>query len=102
MTVYMDRIKMTQYSLSPTANLIAATMLGEAQEFVTILISWINAFMMDRANKGDDEKETIQHLSHAVRTILEMLHSARTPGRGPFGPGEMGPKSFGVHFRSSG
>jgi hypothetical protein len=94
MTVYMDRTKTTQYSLSPTANLIVATMLAEAQEFVTVFISWINAFLMDRANKGDDEDETIQHLSHAVRTILEMLHAARAPGRGPFGAGEMGAKIF--------
>jgi hypothetical protein len=69
-------------------------MLAESQEFVTVLISWMNAFLTDRANKGDDETETIQHLSHALRTIMEMLHGARAPGRGPFVGREMGPKLF--------
>jgi hypothetical protein len=66
MTVYMDRTKTTHYSLSAIANLIASSMLAESQEFVTVLISWMNAFLTDRANKGDDEKGTIQHPSHAL------------------------------------
>jgi hypothetical protein len=84
MAIYMDRSTMTQFSLDPMANLIASTMLTEAQEFVTTLITWINTFLTDRGNKGDDEQETIQHMSHAIRTICEMLHAARAPGRGPF------------------
>jgi hypothetical protein len=51
-------------------------MLTEAQEFVTTLVSWISTFLTDRGNKGDDEAETIQHMSHAVRAIMEMLHAA--------------------------
>jgi hypothetical protein len=94
MVVYMDRSKTTMYSLSPLANLIASTMLTEAQEFVTTLITWINTFLTDRGNKGDDEQETIQHMSHAIRTICDMLHAARAPGRGPFRPGEKGVKIF--------
>jgi hypothetical protein len=94
MAVYMDRSATTMYSLSPVANLIASTMLTEAQEFVTTLITWINTFLTDRGNKGDDEQETIQHMAHAIRTICEMLHAARAPGRGPFRPGEKGVKIF--------
>jgi hypothetical protein len=59
-----------------------------------VLISWMSAFLTDRANKGDAEKETIQHLSHALRTIMDMLHGTRAPGRGPFVGREMGPKIF--------
>jgi hypothetical protein len=92
MAVYMDRLSTTHLSLSPAANLIASTMLTEAQEFVTTLITWINTFLTDRGNKGDDEAETIQHMSHGIRTICDMLHAARAPGRGPFRPGEKGVK----------
>jgi hypothetical protein len=92
MAVYMDRSTTTQFSLGPLANLIASTMLTEAQEFVTTLVTWINTFLTGRGNKGDDEQETIQHMSHAIRTICEMLHAARAPGRGPFRPGEKGVK----------
>jgi hypothetical protein len=94
MAVYMDRNKTMSYSLNPSANLVASTMLTEAQEFVTMLIVWINTFLTDRANKGDDEAETLQHMSHAVRTICEMLHAARAPGRGPYPPGEKGARIF--------
>jgi hypothetical protein len=66
----------------------------EAQEFVMTLITWINTFLTDRGNKGDDEQETIQHMFHAIRTICDMLHAARAPGRGPFRPGEKGVKIF--------
>jgi hypothetical protein len=83
MAVYMDRSSTTMYSLSPVANLVTSTMLTEAQEFMTILITWINTFLTDRENKGGDKQETIQHMSHAIWTICEMLHSARAPGRGP-------------------
>jgi hypothetical protein len=69
-----------QYSLSPVARLVAGTMLTEAQEFVTTLATWISTFLTDRGNKGNDEEETIQHMSHAVRIIMEMLHAARAPG----------------------
>jgi hypothetical protein len=82
------------HSLNPTANLVAGTMLTEAQEFVTMLVVWINTFLTDRANKGDDEGETLQHMSHAVRTICEMLHAAHAPGRGPYPPGEKGARIF--------
>jgi hypothetical protein len=92
MAVYMDWSATTMYSLSPVANLITSTMLTEAQEFVTTLITWINTFLTDMGNKGGDEQETIQHMSHAIRTICEMLHAARAPGRGPFRPGEKGVK----------
>jgi hypothetical protein len=95
MAVYMDRSTRTQFSLSTVANLIASTMLTEAHEFVATLITWINMFLTDRGNKGDDEQETIQHMSHAIRTICEMLHAAQAPGRGPFRPGEKGVKIFG-------
>jgi hypothetical protein len=94
MTVYMDRSTTMQYNLSPVARLVAGTMLTEAIEFVTTLVTWISTFLTDRGNKGDDEAETIQHISHAVRTIMEMLHTTRAPGRGPFAPGEMGTKIF--------
>jgi hypothetical protein len=52
MAVYMDRSSTTMYSLSSVANLIASTMLTEAQEFVTTLITWINTLLTDRGNKG--------------------------------------------------
>jgi hypothetical protein len=94
MTVYMDRSTTMQYNLSPVARLVAGTMLTEAIEFVTTLVTWISTFLTDRGNKGDDEAETIQHMSHAVRAIMEMLHATRAPGRGPFVPGEMGTKIF--------
>jgi hypothetical protein len=99
MAVDMDRSTTTQFSLGPLANLIASTMLTEAQEFVTTLVTWINTFLTDRGNKGDDEQETIQHMSHDIRTICEMLHAARAPGRGPFRPGEKEVKSFGEHCK---
>jgi hypothetical protein len=89
LAVYTDRMKNTSSSLSPIASLVAITMLVEAHEFVTSLVSWINTFLRDRANKGDDEQETIKHVSHAVRTVMDMLHASRGPGCGPFGPGEM-------------
>jgi hypothetical protein len=66
MMIYMDRSGTIQYSLSPVARLVAGTMLTEAQEFVTTLVTWISTFLTDRGNKGDDEAETIQHMSHAV------------------------------------
>jgi hypothetical protein len=83
MAVYMDRAKTMRYSLSPTANLVAGTMLTESQEFVTTLVGWINPFLTDRANKGDDEGETLQHMSHELRTMMEMLHAARAPSLPP-------------------
>jgi hypothetical protein len=76
MTIYMDRSSTMHYNISPAARLVAGTMLIEAQEFVTTLVSWISTFLTDRGNKGDDEAETIQHMSHAVRTIMEMLHAS--------------------------
>jgi hypothetical protein len=79
MAIYMDRNKTMCYSLNPSANLVAGTMLTEAQEFVTMLVVWINTFLTDRVNKGDDEAETLQHMSHAVCMICEMLHAARAP-----------------------
>jgi hypothetical protein len=82
-------MKNTRSSLSPIASLVAITMLVEAHEFVTALVSWINTFLGNRANKGDNEQQTIKHVSHAVRTVMDMLHAAQGPGRGPFGPGEM-------------
>jgi hypothetical protein len=94
MAVYIYRSKTTQYSLSPLANLIASTMLTEANEFITTLITWINTFLTDQGNKGGDEQETIQHMLHAIRTICNMLHAARAPRRGPFRPGEKGVKIF--------
>jgi hypothetical protein len=94
MAVYMDWSTTTMYSLIPVANLIASTMLTEAQEFVMTLITWINTFLTDGENKGDDEQETIQHMSHAIRMVCEMLHSARAPRRGPFRLGEKGVKIF--------
>jgi hypothetical protein len=95
MTVYMDRSATMHFNISPAARLVAGTMLTtEAQEFVTTLVSWISTFLTDRGNKGDDEVETIQHMLHAVRTIMEMLHASRAPGRGPFAQGEMGTKIF--------
>jgi hypothetical protein len=92
MTIYMDRSGTMQYSLSPVARLVAGTMLTEAQKFVTTLVTWISTFLTDRGNKGDDKAETIQHMPHAVRTIMEMLYAARAPGRGPLRQGEMGTK----------
>jgi hypothetical protein len=91
-TVYLDRTTNMKYSLSPVARLVAGSMLTETHEFTTGLVTWISTFLTDRANKGDNEAETIQHMSHAVRTIMEMLHAVRAPGRGPFAPGEMGAK----------
>jgi hypothetical protein len=69
-------------------------MLTESQEFVTTLVGWINTFLTDRANKGDDEGETLQHMSHVLRTMMEMLHAARAPGRGPYPPGKKGARIF--------
>jgi hypothetical protein len=89
LAVYTDQLKNTWSLLSPIASLVAITMLVEAHEFVTSLVSWINTFRRDRANKEDDEQETFKHVSHAVWTVMDMLHAARGPGRGPFGPGEM-------------
>jgi hypothetical protein len=66
MTVYMDRSATMQYNMGPAARLVAGSMLTEAQEFVTTLVSWISTFFTDRGNKGDDEAETIQHMLHAV------------------------------------
>jgi hypothetical protein len=92
MTVYMDRTATMQYSLSPVATLVVGTMLTETHEFITTLVTWISTFLTDHSNKGDDAAEKIQHMSHAVRTIMEILHAARAPGRGPFGPGELSTK----------
>jgi hypothetical protein len=89
LAVYTDRMKNTRSSLSPIASLVAITMLVEAHKFVTLLVSWINSFLGDRANKGDNKQEMIKHVSHAVHTVMGMLHAARGPGRGAFGPGEM-------------
>jgi hypothetical protein len=99
MTMYMDRSATMHYNMSPAARLVAVTMLTEAQEFVTTLVTWISTFLTDRGNKDDNEAETIQHMSHAVRTIMEIIHAARAPGRGPFANGEMGNKSSGARCR---
>jgi hypothetical protein len=70
MTVYMDRLATMHYNMSPAARLVAGSMLTEAQESMTTIVTWISTFLTDRGNKGDDEAETIQHMSHAMCTIM--------------------------------
>jgi hypothetical protein len=59
-------------------SVVGTTMLVESHKFVTSLMSWINTFLGDRTNKGDDEQETIKHVLHDG-------HASRgpRPGMGP-------------------
>jgi hypothetical protein len=74
--------------LTGDALMVAKECISDAASFIEDLETWITKEYSDLLNRGGTGKECWQLISHCVRAIFSDLHEARSPGRGPFGPGD--------------
>lgn len=69
--------------LSTTGSLLALKCLGDAQMFLSKLITWImSTYHTLQKISPDSSEDNWKYVSHCVRTIFEYLHDARKIGAG--------------------
>jgi hypothetical protein len=74
--------------LTANGKIVADLCISARGKFLTDLGAWITREYEDLIKRGGSAKECWGLIAHCVRAIFAELHSARSPGRGPFLPGD--------------